>query len=445
MAERQGITCEQIYAMLMQSQYWPPEQLLAFQRSQLEQLLRHAKAQVPFYATRLDCMFRSDGSINWERWPDIPIISRADLYAHGQDMMASQMPPGHGHSADFSSSGSTGLPVSVRQNLLMGEVARAATFRAFTWHNVDLTLNNCFLTGGSDNLADVPDGGVFGNWTPAWLPHPGASIKMDRSNSAEMVVEYLMTHETGYVTARPNTLHALAAAALHMGCRPRLSGLFAYGERITQAAQVDCQRAFGAKIIGVYSTTECHKIAHPCPDGTGWHVNSELLLLETIGPDGRIGAPSTVGRSIITPFFNTAQPLIRYDQGDALHWGEPCGCGRTLPIITQIDGRYNDLFALPDGRRVSLHIPKELYDAIATDVIQLAQTGPIDFEVRHVPLGTPQPGGQQIFADYMRTFFGCNVNVTFPQLVAPGFDRLRKLTECVNEYTPEAAALTPRA
>ncbi len=30
----------------------------AFQSSQLEQLLRHARANVPFYKTRLDCLFR---------------------------------------------------------------------------------------------------------------------------------------------------------------------------------------------------------------------------------------------------------------------------------------------------------------------------------------------------------------------------------------------------
>ena len=45
---------QRIYEMLMESQYWPPEMMLEFQRDQLTHLLRHAKATVPFYKTRLD-------------------------------------------------------------------------------------------------------------------------------------------------------------------------------------------------------------------------------------------------------------------------------------------------------------------------------------------------------------------------------------------------------
>jgi phenylacetate-CoA ligase len=33
----------QFFDMLMQSQYWPEEVMVAYQRSQLQQLLRHAK------------------------------------------------------------------------------------------------------------------------------------------------------------------------------------------------------------------------------------------------------------------------------------------------------------------------------------------------------------------------------------------------------------------
>ena len=38
----------QFYDMLLESQYWPAQQLVDYQRSQLEQLLRHARANVPF-------------------------------------------------------------------------------------------------------------------------------------------------------------------------------------------------------------------------------------------------------------------------------------------------------------------------------------------------------------------------------------------------------------
>jgi phenylacetate-CoA ligase len=62
---------QRIYEMLMESQYWPPEQMLEFQRSQLTQLLHHAKATVPFYKTRLDAVFKESGKVDWNRWHEI--------------------------------------------------------------------------------------------------------------------------------------------------------------------------------------------------------------------------------------------------------------------------------------------------------------------------------------------------------------------------------------
>ena len=66
---------QRTYEMLMESQYWPPEQMLEFQRSQLAQLLRHARATVPFYKTRLDPVFKNNGAIDWDRWNEIPIVT----------------------------------------------------------------------------------------------------------------------------------------------------------------------------------------------------------------------------------------------------------------------------------------------------------------------------------------------------------------------------------
>ena len=70
---------KKIFGMLMESQYWPPEQMLAFQRSQLMQLLRHARRNVPFYKNRLNPVFNKNDEIDWDRWHEIPIVSRADL------------------------------------------------------------------------------------------------------------------------------------------------------------------------------------------------------------------------------------------------------------------------------------------------------------------------------------------------------------------------------
>ena len=74
----------QFYEMLMESQWWSADELRNYQRSQLSQLLRHAKKNVPFYEHRLDAVVKPNGDIDWDRWGEIPIVRRQDLAKHGK-------------------------------------------------------------------------------------------------------------------------------------------------------------------------------------------------------------------------------------------------------------------------------------------------------------------------------------------------------------------------
>ena len=47
-------------------------------------------------------------------------------------------------------------------------------------------------------------------------------------------------------------------------------------------------------------------------------------------------------------------PLIRYRIGDlGIQTDEKCNCGRSWPLIKNIQGRINDYFVLPSGRKIS--------------------------------------------------------------------------------------------
>src|SRR5690606_19383274 len=59
--------------------------------------------------------------------------------------------------------------------------------------------------------------------------------------------------------------------------------------------------------------------------------------------------PGQVGRVLVTALHSFAMPLIRYDIGDLASWGEPCGCGITLPVIEKLWGRTRHQVRLPDG------------------------------------------------------------------------------------------------
>lgn len=104
MATESGLQ-RQFFQMLMESQFWSPKALENYQRSQLAQLLRHARKNVPFYEHRLDAVLEPNGDIDWDRWHEIPIVRRRDMIDHRTAMQARELPPGHGPTGSIETSG----------------------------------------------------------------------------------------------------------------------------------------------------------------------------------------------------------------------------------------------------------------------------------------------------------------------------------------------------
>jgi phenylacetate-CoA ligase len=59
--------------------------------------------------------------------------------------------------------------------------------------------------------------------------------------------------------------------------------------------------------------------------------------------------PFETGKLVVTSLRNYATPLIRYDVGDYGELGEPCDCGRGLPVLKKVNGRVRNMLQLPDG------------------------------------------------------------------------------------------------
>jgi phenylacetate-CoA ligase len=57
---------------------------------------------------------------------------------------------------------------------------------------------------------------------------------------------------------------------------------------------------------------------------------------------------------IVTSLHNYVQPFIRYRLGDLAvrRAARGCPCGRDLPILERVEGRDDDVFLHPDGRRI---------------------------------------------------------------------------------------------
>lgn len=382
---------QRIYEMLMESQYWSPEQMHAFQEQQLAQLLKFSRDTVPFYKERLAHILTADGQVNWDRWHEIPILKRDDLHNHREDMLAPKLPPGHGFMGDHMGSGTTGRPVTSTHNSLMPLVSSAALYRAWAWFDVDYRKNFCINDGNEPDVASWPEGATRGSCAPAWdvANADVKSFQINRFTLPEQVAEFVNRMAIDYLAGVfPNRMQSVALAAEKLGLQRKLAGIFTLGSAPDETMREDCRRVYDAEIISLYASKEVYNIGHQCPTGQHYHVNSELVLLEVLDDFGNPSPVGECGRAVITSFFNTAQPFIRYEIGDQLVMGANCNCGRTLPVIEKIAGRTLHMFRLPGNRKVAFSLPSKMMKIVAAQNWQFAQIKPLHIEVRIIPDGS---------------------------------------------------------
>ena len=87
----------------------------------------------------------------------------------------------------------------------------------------------------------------------------------------------------------------------------------------------------------------------------------------------------------MTSLHNFAMPMLRYAVGDLAEVGEPCPCGRGLPVLKRILGRVRNMLVYPDGRRAWALMGDMYYSQIpAIRQFQIVQKTLDDIEIKMV-------------------------------------------------------------
>jgi len=109
---------------------------------------------------------------------------------------------------------------------------------------------------------------------------------------------------------------------------------------------------FNAPVYNRYGGTESSIIAHECTFQTEsnhyLHIQEDRLIVETDDND----------EIILTDLNTKSIPFIRYKNGDmaTINDNYYCPCKRQLKIISNIQGRVNDMFILPNGNKITSHL-----------------------------------------------------------------------------------------
>jgi phenylacetate-CoA ligase len=313
-------------------------------------------------------------------------------------MQAKELPIGHGPTVVHKSSGSTGTPIETTHNRLEGVAGNAAMLRSYRWHDIDFDKSLLDLIGEDPNVGAWPDGMRRGRWGPPWAEGNGARYELNKFTTPEQTADFLAAGKFSYFSAMPSRIEPVAYVLHERGKRLKLDALFLRGESVTVTQRRLFNEIFEAACVDLYAATEAFKIGNNCAAYDHYHVNAELGIVEIVGEDGAPVERCQPGQVVVTPFYNTAQPLVRYAIGDIAVAGEPCSCGRTLPVIGKLIGRTYHTFQTSDGRRFTPVVQEDETFDLGIGMWQLAQIASNVAEFRYVPRPGLDPDATELEA-----------------------------------------------
>ncbi len=376
--------------MLDASQWHSPEAIAAGQAAQLRVLIDHHAHNSPRFAQRLAQAGLTAKDIESPALlKGLPVMSRFDAQ---RLVETANVPPAHCPTAPVQSSGSSGIPVRIVKTQLTQLMWQALTLRYHDWSGT-LGGRLAAVRYGVGITHDAPDWGLPSSVFRA----TGPMRRIDVTATLDHQAQLLASFEPDVVQGFPSNIEALIAT--NAEALSSVSTFLTIGETVSESLRTDLSAA--GSVYDCYSAEEIGYIALQCPELPGYHIMAESLIVEIVDIQGNRCAPGETGRVIVSDLHNFAMPVIRYDTGDFAEAGGKCACGRGLPTLNRIRGRWRGMMTLPDGSR---HWPLTgIYgfrDIADVRQYQMIQHAPDRIELRFLvdrPLTKDQHAAMQVY------------------------------------------------
>ncbi|HEY5255952.1 MAG TPA: hypothetical protein VIJ53_14955 [Acidobacteriaceae bacterium] len=339
------------YREFERNQYLHPDDLRKLQMRRLRQQLIDAYRYVPFYRHRMTQAGLTPLDIRThEDLRLLPVLTKRDIQDHQDLLVSSNVPPSK--RAQNQTGGSTGSPLQFFVDVERFDSRMASTARHNSWAGLRIGDWYAHPWGSRFDVGDTPDP------SPAWRQrylHRNLSL-----HTAAVSEEAMMRFVTVLRKYRPKYMVAYAQSAVLFAefCSTNnihditFESMIVSAEMLLPGKRQILEETFRGKVFDRYGCREVSVIASECEYHSGLHVNADALIVEV---EAAPNLPAGMGRVLVTDLLNRSMPLIRYEIGDlaTLDSDMRCPCGRSLPLIGNIQGRTSDFLRLPSGRMIA--------------------------------------------------------------------------------------------
>ncbi|MGC4405574.1 phenylacetate--CoA ligase family protein [Methyloversatilis sp. MC4-4] len=331
------------------SQWWPRERLEALRVQRLRALLTHAAAHVPYYRDLFARIGFDPAAVSsLTDLQRLPFLDKPLIRAHTDALKADDARG----LARFNTGGSSGVPLIFYIGLERVSRDVAAKWRATRWWGVDIGDPEIVLwgspieLGAQDRVRLLRDRLMRTRLLPAFEM---SDAKVDS------FIDEIRALRPKMLFGYPSAFAHIARHAQRQGVRMDDLGIkvvFVTSERLYDHQRTLIEQSFGAPVANGYGGRDAGFIAHQCPSGS-LHITAEDVIVEIVDREGRVLPPGESGEIVVTHLATRDFPFVRYRTGDVgvvvAPDDAPCACGRTLPVLKEVQGRSTDFIVARDG------------------------------------------------------------------------------------------------
>lgn len=335
--------------------FWSREKLERLQNRRVRSIVDYAYATVPFYREEMDKAglhpldFRNADDLSM-----LPLIS-GDNLADAPDRFLSH-PGTDGRSLMLDTSGTSGRSKFIRHDHaeLFLMMAYGHRYREVLAHFLGARIGYrelivCPRWSASIILRDFYEAH---SWIPTGMDFKRALIRPE--GRVEDNLETINSFRPDLIRGYGSYIGFLFKEAHSRGIplhRPK--AVFYGADRMADHDRNLIENHYGIPVLSSYQSSEFLRIAYQCEKRQGFHINVDHVAVRVVDGKGCAAGPGQRGEIVVSNLVNRATVLLNYKLGDivTLETGV-CPCGRTLPLLGQIDGRARELILLPGGNVV---------------------------------------------------------------------------------------------
>lgn len=331
----------------MTNQFLEKSAIERLQLKKLQELLHYLQQRSPYYqALFLKQGINIESIQNTRDLQQIPVTTKEDMQQHNMDFLCADKQAIIEYMA---TSGTLGKPVTIA--LTEHDLQRLAYNEWLSLKSMDtgpddifqllLTLDRQFMAGLAyyEGIRQLGAGMIrVGPGAPAqqWdiINRLKPTVLVAVPSFIIKLIEY----------AHANSINLTETSVQKVLCigeniRNTNYELNVLGQKITAS--------WPLKLYSTYASTEMQTAFTECKNGTGGHLNADLLIVELLDDHNHPVSAGVPGEVTITTLDVEGMPLLRYKTGDICQFDDtPCSCGRNTLRLSPVIGRKKQMIKL---------------------------------------------------------------------------------------------------